>query len=59
MKVILKESVKGLEVGQVYKVKEVRREGKTFFYKILIPGGYQWLDKRLFKSPQPWLKGGV
>ena len=57
MKVILISDEKGLEVGQTYKIKEVRRSATTFMYRVQLPdGGYKWIESKKFKYPMKWLK---
>jgi len=57
MKVILISDEKGLEVGQTYKIKEVRRSATAFMYRVQLPdGGYKWIESKKFKYPMKWLK---
>ena len=57
MKLILISDEKGLEVGQTYKIKEVRRSATTFMYRVQLPeGGYKWVESKKFKYPMKWLK---
>ena len=57
MKVICISDEKSLEVGQTYKVKEVRKAEKMFMYRVQLPdGGSKWVESKKFKYPMKWLK---
>ena len=57
MKLILISDEKELEVGQTYKVKEVKRSQTAFMYRVQLPdGGSKWVESKKFKYPMKWLK---
>lgn len=56
MKVVFIGDEKSLEVGKLYKVKEVRKVNKSILYKIELTNEIKWVDSKKFKYPMRWIK---
>ena len=56
MKVMCVREEKSLEVGKLYKVKDVRKIDKSLLYKIELTNEVKWVDSKKFKYPMSWVK---
>jgi hypothetical protein len=56
MKVICVREEKSLEVGKLYKVKDIRKIDKSLLYKIELTNEVKWVDSKKFKYPMSWVK---
>lgn len=60
MKLICIDEVESLNIGDVYKVKNVKKVEDGILYEILYQDGNKfktaWIDSKKFKYPMKWIK---